>query len=95
MEQILESWQRIDLPSACRAVNSCGALSPQNFAKTRSAGAVVALKVVNDQLASRNVTRIVVAHRPHTIAAADRVFALRDGRLMEQQNPFKAPQAAE
>jgi ATP-binding cassette subfamily B protein RaxB len=34
---------------------------------------------INDYLRSISVTRIVVAHRPDTIAAADRVLMLRDG----------------
>lgn len=34
---------------------------------------------INDYLRSAHVTRIVVAHRPSTIAAADRVFLLQDG----------------
>ena len=36
---------------------------------------------VNAALASLAITRIVIAHRPETIAAADRVVVLRDGRL--------------
>jgi ATP-binding cassette subfamily B protein RaxB len=34
---------------------------------------------INDYLRSAKVTRIIVAHRPTTIAAADRVFLLQDG----------------
>ncbi|HTG37416.1 peptidase domain-containing ABC transporter [Sphingomonas sp.] len=34
---------------------------------------------INDHLRAEKVTRIVVAHRPSTIAAADRVFLLQDG----------------
>jgi ATP-binding cassette subfamily B protein RaxB len=38
---------------------------------------------VNAALASLSITRIVIAHRPETIAAADRVVVLKDGRLQE------------
>lgn len=38
---------------------------------------------VNAALAALDITRIVIAHRPETIAAADRVVVLRDGRLQE------------
>lgn len=40
---------------------------------------------INDAILAQAVTRIVVAHRPETIAAADRVLILRDGRLQEAQ----------
>jgi ATP-binding cassette subfamily B protein RaxB len=38
---------------------------------------------VNAALASLAITRIVIAHRPETIASADRVVVLKDGRLQE------------
>ena len=36
---------------------------------------------VNRALAQLNITRIVIAHRPETIRAADRIVVLREGRL--------------
>jgi ATP-binding cassette subfamily B protein RaxB len=36
---------------------------------------------VNRALAALNITRIVIAHRPDTIRAADRIVVLRNGRL--------------
>ena len=36
---------------------------------------------VNRALASLNITRIVIAHRPETIRAADRIVALESGAL--------------
>ena len=41
---------------------------------------------ISDAIANLKVTRIVVAHRPETIAAADQVYILQEGRL------FRAPQ---
>ena len=38
-------------------------------------------RCVNDTIKSLGLTRIIVAHRPETIAMADRVVTLRDGRL--------------
>lgn len=37
--------------------------------------------LVNQSISSLNITRIVVAHRPSTIAGSDRVFRLSRGRL--------------
>ena len=36
---------------------------------------------VNRALAAMNITRIVIAHRPETIRAADRIVVLREGRV--------------
>ena len=38
---------------------------------------------VNAALAALCITRVVIAHRPETIAAADRVVTLREGRVVE------------
>jgi ATP-binding cassette, subfamily B, bacterial CvaB/MchF/RaxB len=38
---------------------------------------------VNGSVAAMNITRIVVAHRPETIASVHRVIALEDGTLIE------------
>ncbi|MVW72574.1 peptidase domain-containing ABC transporter [Bordetella sp. 15P40C-2] len=40
---------------------------------------------VVDMLRSLNLTRIVVAHRPQTIASADRILVLQHGRLHEHK----------
>jgi ATP-binding cassette subfamily B protein RaxB len=40
-------------------------------------------KKVNGALARMRLTRIMVAHRPETIEAAERVIALYDGRAVE------------
>jgi ATP-binding cassette subfamily B protein RaxB len=36
---------------------------------------------VNRALAALNITRIVIAHRPDTIRAADRIIALEGGKV--------------
>jgi len=38
---------------------------------------------INANLKGLSITRIVAAHRPETLGAADRVIALRDGKLQE------------
>lgn len=40
-------------------------------------------RIINEALKAQTITRIVVAHRPETIAAADRIFNLNNGRLVE------------
>lgn len=39
--------------------------------------------LVNLSIRSLDITRIVIAHRPETIASADRVLKMREGRLFE------------
>jgi ATP-binding cassette subfamily B protein RaxB len=39
-------------------------------------------ELVNQALSSLLITRILIAHRPQTLAIASRVFELRDGKLM-------------
>jgi ATP-binding cassette subfamily B protein RaxB len=39
-------------------------------------------RLVNEAVRQLELTRIIVAHRPETIASADRVLALRAGRLV-------------
>jgi ATP-binding cassette, subfamily B, bacterial CvaB/MchF/RaxB len=41
-------------------------------------------QVVNASIRALNMTRVIVAHRPETIASADRVISLRDGKIVEQ-----------
>lgn len=42
---------------------------------------------INEALKSMKITRIAAAHRPETLAAADRIIGLKDGRLGEIQLP--------
>lgn len=41
-------------------------------------------QAVNASIKALNVTRIIIAHRPQTIASADRVLTLRAGRILEE-----------
>lgn len=48
---------------------------------------------VNEAIAALNITRIIVAHRPETIATADRVIELKDGRVAVPGGASPAPAA--
>jgi ATP-binding cassette subfamily B protein RaxB len=53
---------------------------------------------INEAIKGLVVTRIVIAHRPETIASADRVLVLSGGRIVEaaqRQAGFEAVQAPE
>jgi ATP-binding cassette, subfamily B, bacterial CvaB/MchF/RaxB len=41
-------------------------------------------RFVNDAVSRMKITRIIIAHRPETIASADRVLHMRDSRIFEQ-----------
>ena len=42
-------------------------------------------RVINEAIVAQRSTRIIVAHRPETIAAADRILVLANGQLTELQ----------
>lgn len=48
-------------------------------------------RLINEAIMAQTVTRIVVAHRPETIASADRVLILHNGQLVEAQKPSQTP----
>jgi ATP-binding cassette subfamily B protein RaxB len=48
-------------------------------------------KKISDSLARLQITRIMIAHRPQTIAIADRVLRLHEGRLVEDKSHRGAP----
>lgn len=51
-------------------------------------------KLVNDAVRQLKLTRVIIAHRPETIASADRVFAMHAGMLLELPvQPGAAPVA--
>jgi ATP-binding cassette, subfamily B, bacterial CvaB/MchF/RaxB len=42
-------------------------------------------RAVDQAIRQLSLTRVIVAHRPETIAAASRVIALHDGRVAQDQ----------
>jgi ATP-binding cassette, subfamily B, bacterial CvaB/MchF/RaxB len=47
-------------------------------------------RLVNEAVRRMNLTRVIVAHRPQTIASADRVLLLRNGRIAREGRPRAA-----
>jgi ATP-binding cassette, subfamily B, bacterial CvaB/MchF/RaxB len=43
---------------------------------------------VSDAIKGLNVTRVIIAHRPETIASAQRVIQIVDGRVVHQSKPI-------
>jgi len=50
-------------------------------------------KLVNEAVRALHVTKVIIAHRPETIASADRVLVMEDGRISQERRPREAPQA--
>ena len=46
---------------------------------------------VNDAIRSLNLTRIIIAHRPETIASAERVIVLQGGKVAQDLKRVAAP----
>jgi ATP-binding cassette subfamily B protein RaxB len=42
--------------------------------------------LITDALVALDITRIMIAHRPHTVAIADRVFRIEKGRMLEDMS---------
>ncbi len=51
-------------------------------------------RAVNEAVRSLNLTRILIAHRPETIASAERVIVLQGGRLAQDLKRVPAPGSA-
>jgi len=51
-------------------------------------------RAVNEALRATRVTRIIIAHRPETIRASDRVIGLQHGKATELGAPGRAPAMA-
>lgn len=47
-------------------------------------------RMVNAAVSALELTRIIVAHRPETIASADRVLVMEDGRIVRDYRPNRA-----
>ncbi len=50
-------------------------------------------RAVNDAVARLRLTRVIVAHRPETIASADRVLLVEGGRVVPQARPARPARA--
>jgi ATP-binding cassette subfamily B protein RaxB len=48
-------------------------------------------RAVNDSIRALNLTRIVIAHRPETIASADRVIVLQGGKVVQDLRRVPTP----
>jgi ATP-binding cassette subfamily B protein RaxB len=51
-------------------------------------------RLVNDAVRQLRLTRIIIAHRPETIASADRVLVMHAGRMVQEVRPAAASPAA-
>ncbi|MEH6418614.1 peptidase domain-containing ABC transporter [Pseudomonas sp. CGJS7] len=52
-------------------------------------------RLINESISALNITRIIIAHRPETIAIASRVLQLRSGELTELESRIAERSAAE
>ncbi|MGH8054539.1 MAG: peptidase domain-containing ABC transporter [Stenotrophomonas sp.] len=48
---------------------------------------VMSERLVNDAVRSLRLTRVIIAHRPETIASADRVLVMEQGRIVQERRP--------
>lgn len=48
-------------------------------------------RLVNDAVKALRLTKVIVAHRPETIASADRVLAMDGGRIVQEMRSQQAP----
>ncbi len=51
-------------------------------------------RLVNDAVKQLKLTKVIVAHRPETIASADRVLVLEQGRIIQELRPQQGAPAA-
>ena len=52
-------------------------------------------RLVNQAIRGLNITRVIVAHRPETIASAGRVVVLQGGRVAQDLRSVSSAQQAE
>ncbi len=48
-------------------------------------------RLVNEAVRGLKLTRIIIAHRPETIASADRVLVMHGGRIAQEIRPHARP----
>lgn len=48
-------------------------------------------RLVNDAVKALELTKVIVAHRPETIASADRLLVMEQGRIIQELRPQQAP----
>ncbi|QEO27478.1 peptidase domain-containing ABC transporter [Xanthomonas translucens] len=48
-------------------------------------------RLVNDAVKQLKLTKVIVAHRPETIASADRVLVMEQGRIVQELRPPTSP----
>jgi ATP-binding cassette, subfamily B, bacterial CvaB/MchF/RaxB len=51
-------------------------------------------RLVNDAVRQLDLTKVIVAHRPETIASADRVLVMERGRVAQEWRPKAQPAMA-
>ncbi|UKE62697.1 peptidase domain-containing ABC transporter [Xanthomonas translucens pv. poae] len=51
-------------------------------------------RLVNDAVKQLKLTKLIVAHRPETIASADRVLVMEQGRIVQELRPPTSPAEA-
>jgi ATP-binding cassette subfamily B protein RaxB len=51
-------------------------------------------RLVNDAVRQLRLTKVIVAHRPETIASADRVLVMEEGRIVQELRPQERAPAA-
>ncbi len=50
-------------------------------------------RAVNEAVKQLSLTKVIVAHRPETIASVDRVLVVQGGRIVHEMRPQEIPQA--
>lgn len=50
-------------------------------------------RIVNQAVKRLKLTKVIIAHRPETIASADRVLVMQGGRIVQEWRPAAAPEA--
>ena len=47
-------------------------------------------RAVTQALSRMKLTRLIIAHRPETIASADRVLVMQGGRIVQEHRPVRS-----